>query len=54
MRPVFGKRYRLNLRRRGRGLSALLVLGVFPYAGAVPTAGWCRPRRPKPTAPPSS
>ena len=23
----------------GRGLSALLVLGVFPYAGAVPTAG---------------
>ena len=33
------KRYRLNPGRLGHGLSALLVLGVFPYAGAVPTAG---------------
>ena len=32
-------RYRLNPGRLGHGLSALLVLGVFPYAGAVPTAG---------------
>ena len=32
-------RYRPNPGRLGHGLSALLVLGVFPYAGAVPTAG---------------
>jgi hypothetical protein len=29
----------LNPGRLGRGLSALLVLGVFPYAGAVQTVG---------------
>ena len=33
------RRYRLNPGRLGHGLSALLVLGVFPYAEAVPTAG---------------
>ena len=32
-------RYRPNPGRLGHGLSALLVLGVFPYARAVPTAG---------------
>ena len=34
-----GKRYGLNPRRLSCGLSALLVLGVFPYAGAGPDGG---------------
>ena len=33
------KRYGRNPGRLGRGLSALLVLGVFPYAGAGPDGG---------------
>jgi hypothetical protein len=33
------KRYRLNPGRLGHGLSALLVLGVCPYAGARPDGG---------------
>ena len=44
----------VNPGRLGWGRSALPDLDVFPYAGAVPTAGLCRLRRPKPTAPPSS
>ena len=39
MRPIFARGMALNPGRLGRGLSALLVLGVFPYAGAGPDGG---------------
>ena len=43
MRPIFARGMALNPGRLGSGLAALLaallVLGVFPYAGAGPDGG---------------